>query len=485
MKSQVMSQDYIPEVRKFKNAPPAFETIQQKAIELGGSCLSIASDYENNRSKLLWQCKHGHEWLSPWGSVQSGKWCPTCAGILPPTLDDLRAKAAEHGGLCLAIKGEYKNNQTKLSWQCRDGHQWQAEWATVQQGRFCPHCYNKSEAMVRRFLEVILGFELPLTTPMWLRFDIDGKKKRYQLDGLNEVEKVAFEYHGNQHYFANKHWHQPGEKTLQDQQDRDAFVRLMCAERNIKLIEIQYILAPVTVDRIIEKCVPLVETQLGLTVDAARIQSYRDMPFAKTKLEVMQEHAISKGGLCLATEYIKAATIYPFQCGEGHQWETTWTSVKKGSWCQKCAGLGSPTFEMIQARVEALGWTLLAKPEDYVNYQSPLRVRCANNHEWGATWQHTLNSKRKRGCPTCAKRTPPTLLDMQRKAIIRGGLCLAKEGDYKKSTTFLPWRCREGHEWSMNWNSVQQDVWCPTCANKLRGVRKALWMKVNVDVSSI
>ena len=144
--------------------------------------------------------------------------------------------------------------------------------------------------------------------------------------------------------------------------------------------------------------------------------------------------------------------------------------------------MGSPTFETIKEKAEALGWTLLAKPEDYVNANSPLRVRCAHQHEWDTSWHNTLNNKRKRGCPFCAKRTPPTLLDMQRKAIIRGGLCLAKEGEYKVSTTPLPWRCREGHEWMMNWNSVQQDIWCPTCANKLRGVRKSLRVKVNVDV---
>ena len=301
MKSQVMSQGYISEVRKFKNTPPTFEAIQQKAVERGGSCLSIASDYENNRSKLLWRCEHGHEWLAPWSNIQRGSWCAACAGILPPTLNIMRNKAAEHGGLCLAHEGNYKNNKTKLSWQCREGHQWQAEWAVIQQGCFCPHCYNKSESMVRRFLEVVLGYELPLTTPMWLRFLVDGKKRRYQLDGLNEVEKVAFEYHGNQHYFSNKHWHKPGEKTLQEQQERDAFIRIKCAERDIKLIEIPFFPAPVTAETIIENCIPLVETQLGIIVDVSRIQLYRDMPFATTKLEVMQEHAISKNGLCLAT----------------------------------------------------------------------------------------------------------------------------------------------------------------------------------------
>lgn len=52
--------------------------MQDLAIARGGRCLSDA--YEPYLP-LQWQCKRGHIWKSPSGSVSSGHWCMSCAAI--------------------------------------------------------------------------------------------------------------------------------------------------------------------------------------------------------------------------------------------------------------------------------------------------------------------------------------------------------------------------------------------------------------------
>jgi len=54
----------------------SIETANKLAGNMGGKCLSI--DYKNNHSKLLWECELGHQWNAKFNSIQNGTWCPEC-----------------------------------------------------------------------------------------------------------------------------------------------------------------------------------------------------------------------------------------------------------------------------------------------------------------------------------------------------------------------------------------------------------------------
>ncbi|PKM92484.1 MAG: hypothetical protein CVU81_00175, partial [Euryarchaeota archaeon HGW-Euryarchaeota-1] len=43
----------------------------------GGKCLS--TKYINANTKLKWQCKEGHRWEAIPSSIKKGSWCPVCA----------------------------------------------------------------------------------------------------------------------------------------------------------------------------------------------------------------------------------------------------------------------------------------------------------------------------------------------------------------------------------------------------------------------
>ena len=108
------------------------------ARERGGECLS--AEYLKPGIKLRWRCAHGHEWeAAPRNVIYGNKtWCPHCAGNARYTLADMQALAQKHGGQCLGP--EYKNNETPLTWQCVEGHRWQAAPYTILDGIWCPRC---------------------------------------------------------------------------------------------------------------------------------------------------------------------------------------------------------------------------------------------------------------------------------------------------------------------------------------------------------
>lgn len=110
---------------------------REKAAERGGDCL--ATEYVRSHAPIRWRCAAGHEWMATAGSVVTrGSWCAACAGLLPKTLADLRALAAERGGRCLSTR--YTNSRAPIRWQCAKGHDWESSWGNVRKGAWCPMC---------------------------------------------------------------------------------------------------------------------------------------------------------------------------------------------------------------------------------------------------------------------------------------------------------------------------------------------------------
>ena len=56
----------------------------------------------------------------------------------------------------------------------------------------------------------------------------------------------------------------------------------------------------------------------------------------KHTLQAAQQTAISRGGICLSTEYKNGKTKMEWQCHLGHIWKTTYGSIVGGSWCPYC-----------------------------------------------------------------------------------------------------------------------------------------------------
>lgn len=116
------------------------EDMQILAIERGGKCLS--SEYINTKTPLKWECKYGHQWTATVSNIIYGKtWCPKCDPEKKLTIEEMQKIASEHNGKCLSLK--YKNTRTKLEWECEHGHRWKSTPNNIRKGRWCPICGHK------------------------------------------------------------------------------------------------------------------------------------------------------------------------------------------------------------------------------------------------------------------------------------------------------------------------------------------------------
>jgi hypothetical protein len=131
------------------NAKRTIEEMQIIAEERGGKCLS--ESYVNAQRKLLWECAEGHQWETASFSVIKGSWCPECAGKAKRTIEEMQIIAEERGGKCLSES--YVNKDTKLLWECLEGHRWEAVPNSIKRGSWCKACAYKNIAKTKGTIE--------------------------------------------------------------------------------------------------------------------------------------------------------------------------------------------------------------------------------------------------------------------------------------------------------------------------------------------
>lgn len=166
-------------------------------------------------------------------------------------------------------------------------------------------------------------------------------------------------------------------------------------------------------------------------------------------------------------------------CEQGHEWQASILTRKKGHGCPYCSGLKAIIGENDVATlypnlVEEFHPTKNGSVRlDALKESSGKKVwwRCKHGHEWEA--QICSRTKMKTGCPYCAGRKA-----------IRGENDfltlhpeLSSEWDYNKNSIDPQeiksgsqkkywWKCARGHEWEASVNNRVRGQGCPYCVNK-------------------
>ncbi|MBB4866988.1 glutaredoxin [Pseudomonas nitritireducens] len=184
----------------------------------------------------------------------------------------------------------------------------------------------------------------------------------------------------------------------------------------------------------------------------------------------LQQLARQRGGECLSERYTLVDDRYRFRCAEDHEWETTATIVRLGSWCPECARLRAVRNNLHRAGMaryqklaEIKGGICLS--QEYTGVTSQYRFRCSAGHEWEVSGVHALTGN---WCPQCSKaqRLEKVVEEARRLAAGKGGLCLTQAyPGYRKP---WHWLCHQGHSWSCGLQSVRQGSWCSECFHKSR-----------------
>ena len=180
----------------------------------------------------------------------------------------------------------------------------------------------------------------------------------------------------------------------------------------------------------------------------------------KLSIEVANKIAISKGGLCLSTEYKNKRCKLQWMCGAGHVWNSSLECVRnKNTWCKKCfvfkRRLGIETANKIarKRKGECLS-------QEYTNSHTNLLWKCKKGHIWSASLGNVKNQKQ--WCPECSGNKRLSIQDAKIIAKSNGGKCLSQE--YTNSRTNLLWKCKKGHIFESSMDKVKnQKQWCSEC----------------------
>lgn len=362
--------------------------IKKLAEDRGGKCLSdvCASAYE----KLSWQCEKGHIWETAPINIVNGSWCAHCAGKHKYSIEKMHEIASERGGKCLSAT--YKNVFTKISWECSNGHHFDSIPKHIINGHWCPNCTNYlNEERCRFILETLFD-----TKFIKNRTVLNG----YELDGYNEALKLAFEYHGIQHYEQVDFFYSRGDMNLNDRIERDRLKEKMCVEKGIDLLVIPYTIEPEDQMNFIVN--ELFSKGFKFKVEPSKL-TFENFYFVKKELKEIQELAEANGGKCLSDVYNNSKSKMDFICEKGHKFSKTAYNIKNGQWCRTCSyekrgDLYRFDNSEMHKIAEENGWVCLSI--EYKNARTKLQWQCAEGHIFNRTLDHV---KRGNGCPICRK----------------------------------------------------------------------------------
>ena len=435
--------------------------MQELANDRGGKCLS--KKYINTDTKLKWQCEKGHQWENTPYHIKAGQWCPVCGHIESANkrrgnIEQMQELATKFGGKCLSII--YVNTDSKLIWQCSEGHKWGARPDSIKQGQWCPisgriKAGNKRRGNIQQMGEIaekrggrclsenyvsnlklltwkcanghvweaspgniksgtwcpFCGFQFVMENICREIFQTIFKKPFVkarpkwlvnksgyimEFDGYNQELALAFEYHGEQHFALSRRFHEDGQETLTQRQGDDATKRFLCKKNSVKLIEIPYTIQTKNLYEYIIKQC----NKFGIELPPHKKMDVDDMKlnyFSKNLTE-LKKIAEEHGGQLLSKIYLGAHQKLTWQCNNGHIWEAEPNTIKHGSWCGRCAGKSLLlTIQEMQELATKRGGKCLSKK--YINSYTKLKWQCGNGHKWEATPNGIKNGQ---WCPKCA-----------------------------------------------------------------------------------
>jgi hypothetical protein len=357
------------------------QEVQEIAFLKGGKCLSSA--YKNTSTSLKWQCRKGHTWDAPYSIISKGAWCSRCKKDEEKVarLERIKKFVALKDGKCLS--DVYVNSNTHLILKCKNNHTWKAKPSNILRGYWCAVCAGNAK----------LGIEF--------------------------FQKIAEE--------------RGGKCLSKKYQSKEIKLKFQCAEdhvwkatpRNIKAGTWCPICAkPPSNEKFYKKQNEKIKLNYYKS-QGINLNSHKtNIPGT---IELMQLYAKARDGECLSKKYVNSGTKLKWRCAENHIWETLPEGIFAGNWCPYCAATVWTLNDMKKKARERGGKCLSG---EYKNNNVKLLWQCAYNHQWEATPAHVLRDS---WCPYCGDAVQNSLAAVKDFAKNKGGLCLSKNYSNRQS----------------------------------------------------
>jgi hypothetical protein len=280
------------------------------------------------------------------------------------------------------ISEKFRNSGEPIEWECANGHKWFAKYDHIKNDSWCPICSaGISENITRLILESITGKTFPKLRPSWL---LNENGSRLELDGFNEELNIAFEYNGIQHYQFNKRFHN-NTNSLEKRKRDDIQKQLLCEKNGVFLIVVKhdipkeaifkYVFAQLSSHRYSDEII-----KNSIEIDFRDLNTWK-----RNEIFELKQIAATRGGLCLSESYLGNKVKLKWTCHKEHFWMAPPSDIKSGKWCPACVGRDkNENYRIILEKVKEKGGRCLS--DSYTNTQTKLLLECANGHRWEASF---------------------------------------------------------------------------------------------------
>lgn len=425
------------------------EDMQIFAKKKEGKCLS--NEYINNRTKLKWQCKKGHTWEAIPTNIMRGKWCPKCVGR-GKTIKDMQKIAENQEGKCLTKK--YQGMHTKLKWQCKYGHIWMATPNNVKRGTWCPFCVGRRQTIkdMQKLAEKKGGKCL----------------SKVYINGTTKLKWKCKEEHvwwAKPDPTKRGHWCPICSQNISERICRKIFENIF--KEKFPKIRPKWLTTSkgnkLELDGFCNK--------LKIAFEYQGVQHFKSVPmFRETrslnkqkKVDELKRTKCKENNINLIEipYFIDYERLPGYIIKKCNKLNIKVPKITKNL-DYKTMKIYSPAKpKEMQDLAKKQGGKCLSKR--YINAKTKLRWQCKKGHIWEATPD---NIKRGKWCPFCYGNITSSIGDMQKLAGKKGGKCLSTK--YLGTHVKLKWQCKYGHIWENSPSNIKRGQWCPFCARIVR-----------------
>jgi hypothetical protein len=377
--------------------------------------------------KVWWKCKKGHEWRASISERTLGCGCPYCARKKPSKGYNLRAVHPELAKQWHPTKNDNLSpeqvtpaSNKKVWWQCEKGHQWSTKILSRSiNGTGCPYCAGTKPG------------------------------KDYNLRVIHPV--LAQQWHPKKNGDLTPEQVTPGSNKK---------VWWKCQKKHVWQASIKS------------------RSKGSGCPYCAGKKSSKEYNLRAVHPELAQQWHPQKNG-DLTPEQVTPGSNKKvwWKCKKGHEWDEHVVVRTQGIGCPYCSGRRpGKEYNLLVVNPElAQQWHPKKNggltPEQVIpGSKKKVWWKCQKKH----VWQATIASRNQgRGCPYCAGKKASKKYNLR---VVHPEL--AQQWHSQKNGDLTPeqvtpgsgkkvwWRCKKGHEWTMDIATRVRGQGCPYCAGK-------------------
>jgi very-short-patch-repair endonuclease len=194
---------------------------------LKAGCFLLAKSYEKTSTLMKYICKCGNESEIRYNNFKAGYRCANCGRAKRRLTYDFVFDDFSEAG-CVLLAKSYKNSRTLMKYICKCGNESEIRYGSFRIGKRCAMCRNKTERMVKDFLEE--QYSNIISQP---KFEWCKNKKCLPFDFLLDDLKILIEVDGPQHFRQVSNWGSPEESL-----ERDIYKVKLALDHGYSLIRI-------------------------------------------------------------------------------------------------------------------------------------------------------------------------------------------------------------------------------------------------------